>query len=165
MTQLKNAFLVTDVVVVGGWWWGCCCCCCFLFLFLSGLRTRMAGYETNDEEKSKQKFKPASVKESPITSQTPTCRIIRASGQIIFLQLYPMLLSVVSVRDIIENSSFFVPQYMLSFNQNLSSFDNQKVCSTLTKKGIYTIYESHWSQKWQIRTIQLTTTLDRAGER
>ena len=35
-----------------------------LFLFLSGLRMR-AGYETNDEEKGKSKFKPASVKEPP----------------------------------------------------------------------------------------------------
>ena len=39
---------------------GCCC----LFLFLSGLRPR-EGYETNDEEKIKNKFKPASVKEPP----------------------------------------------------------------------------------------------------
>ena len=33
-------------------------------LFLSGLRTR-ARYETNDEERIKNKFKPASVKEPP----------------------------------------------------------------------------------------------------
>ena len=34
----------------------------FFVLFLSGLQTR-EGYETNDEEKIKNKFKPASVKE------------------------------------------------------------------------------------------------------
>ena len=39
-------------------------CCFFCFLFLSVLWMR-AGYETNDEEKRKKKFKPASVKESP----------------------------------------------------------------------------------------------------
>ena len=45
------------------------------------------------------------------------------------LLLISLLLSVVSVRDMIENSPFFVAptQYVLSFDQNLSSFNNQNL--------------------------------------
>ena len=44
-----------------------------------------------------------------------------------------LLLSVVTVRDMIENSPFFVsPVYVLSFDQNLSSFNNQNLSITLS---------------------------------